>query len=533
MSNQTDLFSAGASGEFDYVIVGGGAAGCALAARLSENPDVQVLVLEAGPDDLGIASIEDAANWTGLLGGAFDWGHVYTPTPAVADRTIAIPRGRVLGGSSAINAMLWYRGHASDYDAWEEQGADGWNFATALPYFRKCEDWQEGANAWRGAGGPMRIERSSTPHPVALAMLEGAPSVGIPVIDDANAADNEGACLSNLTMRSGKRWSAARGYLRPAMARSNLTVRTEAEVQDLLFDGRRCIGVRFKSGGDWHEARARREVVLCAGAIASPALLMRSGIGHADGLSALDIAVRCDLPEVGANLQDHPLLMGVNFRARLPLGDARDNGGGSMMNWRSQSHLAAPDVHAFIVQGPHAEPAFAARHGIGPDSFAVSPGLMRTSSKGYLRLKSADPAVPLDIQPNFLTEQADVDALVSAIDVCLDLADTPGFRELTDGPLSPPGRLSRQAKECFVRESCSTFFHTSGTCRMGSDAGAVVDPELRVKGVDGLRVVDASVMPSLISSNTLAPVLMIAERAADLMLGQVAPHTRNVPCASY
>jgi choline dehydrogenase len=436
----------------------------------------------------------------------------------VLGRTIGIPRGRVLGGSSSINAMAWYRGHPSDYDAWEQAGATGWNFSTLLPYFKRAEDWEGGASEWRGAGGPLRITRSPDPHPMAAALLEATAAIGHKVIDDPNGSDNDGAALANLNLYRGERWSVARGYLHPARAWPNLTILTGSTAIGLLFEHARCVGVRhLLPDGTVAETRAEREVVLALGAIDTPRLLLMSGIGDPADLRRLDVATRAALPGVGKNLQDHPLLKGMNFRAKVPLGPTRDNGGGAVLNWKSSLDVHAPDLHAFVVQGPHAGAEVAEAYDLSGDVFAISPGLMRARSVGHMSLSSATPGAPLNIQPNFLAEPSDIAALVEAIDVVMDLAATAPYRALIERPLSPARRLTQGEKIAFVRRSCSTFFHTSGTAAMGTGAAAVVDPDLRVRGIDGLRIADASVIPVLPSCNTNAPVVAIAERAADLI----------------
>ncbi|KQO73590.1 GMC family oxidoreductase N-terminal domain-containing protein [Methylobacterium sp. Leaf89] len=501
---------------YDVVVAGAGTGGCVVAGRLAE-AGLAVLLVEAGPPDTADPAIADAGAWVGLLGGPNDWGYAYAPAPAVGGRTIAIPRGRVLGGSSSINAMLWNRGHPSDYDGWAAAGATGWDFAAVLPYFRRAEDWEHGETLLRGAGGPLRIETPSEPHPVAVALLAAAAERGHPVLDDANGPDNTGAALANLNKRGNRRWSVVDGYIRPLSANPDLTVLTGATVLDLLVSGGACTGLRLALAGRVVAVRARHEVVLASGAIGTPALLMRSGIGDPAELARLGIPVRHALPGIGRNLQDHPLLMGINFSARAPLGPVRDNGGGAQLNWRSRADAHAPDLHAFVVQGSHAGPEIAATADLSGPVFGVSPGLMGSRSVGSLRLESAEPDGAVTIQPNFLAESADRAALAGAIDTILDLASTAAFRDLGAVPLTPARRLGRAEAKTFVARACSTFFHTCGTCAMGTGPAAVVDPVLNLHGLQDLRVADASVIPVIPTGNTQAAVVMIAERAADLI----------------
>jgi choline dehydrogenase len=527
---------------YDYIIVGGGSAGSVVASRLAAaQPDATVLLIEAGSAGRGVAQIVDPPQWTKLCGTALDWGYRYAPTGHVAGRAIPVARGKVLGGCGATNAMQWFRGHPDDYDAWERAGATGWDYAALLPYFRRSEDWEGGPSAHRGGGGPMRVTRPADPHPIASALVEGAAELGLAKLDDPNSGETCGAALANLNIAEGRRFSVVDGYLpawapppapgqvpvgawtRVAEPPPNLTVLTGSTVTRLGFGrDRRCESVFHTAGGTLRCTRARAGIVLALGAFGTPELLVRSGIGDPAGLCALGVDVVASLPGVGRNLQDHPLLMGMNFRARRRLGIARDNGGGAIMNWRS-SRAHRPDLHAFVVQGRHAYPEGNARYGLAgaPDVFAISPGLMGSTSKGSLTVRDVSRSGPdaVEIDSGFLRERRDVDALIEAMDTIMDLAATSAYADLVGKPVMPPGRLSKSDKEAFVRENCSTFFHPCGTAAMGTEGNAVVDPRLNVIGVAGLRIADASVIPVIPTGNTQAAVIAIAERAADLILG--------------
>jgi choline dehydrogenase len=527
---------------YDYVIVGGGSAGSVVASRLAAaRPDATVLLIEAGSGGHGVAQIVDPPQWTKLPGTALDWGYRYAPAERVAGRSIPVPRGKVLGGCGAVNAMQWFRGHPDDYDAWERAGATGWNYAALLPYFRRSEDWEGGPSAHRGSGGAMRVTRPKNPHPIASALVEGAAELGLAKLDDPNSGDTDGATLANLNIAAGRRFSVVDGYL-PAWAPPpapgqvpvgawthapapppNLTVLTGSTAVRLGFGpGRRCDSVVHTVRGTLRRTSALTGVVLALGAFGTPELLIRSGIGDPRQLRALGVDVVADRPGVGRNLQDHPLLTGMNFRAKHRLGLTRDNGGGAVMNWCS-ARARRPDLQAIAIQGRHASPAAAARYGLAgaPDVFAISPGLTGPASKGCLTVRDVTRSGPaaVEIDSGFLTERRDVDALIEAMDTVMDLAATAAYADVIDKPLLPPGRLSAADKEAFVRENCSTFFHPCGTAAMGTGADAVTDPQLSVIGVEGLRVADASVIPVIPTGSTQAPVIAIAERAVDLILG--------------
>jgi len=502
---------------FDLIVVGGGSAGCVVAARTSEDPHRKVLLLEAGPSDEGVASIANPLIWFTNMGSQYDWQYQYTPHEATRGRHLNIPRGKVLGGSSSINALIWVRGAPSDYDAWAQQGAPGWSWSQVLPYFKKAEDWQLGATELRGAGGPLRCELPESPHAIASGLVEAARSLGLPSVEDVNGPTFAGGSLANLNIKDGTRHNTARAYLRPAMSRGNLTVLPGTQALRLIFEGKRCVGVETDAAGTRRTFRARQEVILSAGAIDTPRLLLLSGVGNATALRSLGIPVVAELKGVGRNLHDHPLLMGVNFEALNPVPPHRNNCGGSQVLWKSQSGLNVPDIMVVPIQVPYASPEVSALFPMPKNAFALTPGLLQPESRGQLRLLSAMPNGPLEIQPNFLTERADLEALMRAVGFCLDLGAQPVFRPLVTRPASPSRRLEAQELEEFVRLSCSSYFHPVGTCRIGSDSLAVVDPQLRVHGLSRLRIADASVMPRIPSSNTHAPSVMIGERAADFI----------------
>ena len=516
-------FVATPAASYDFLVVGGGAAGCVLAARLSEDPAATVLLVEAGPSHSGVREILEAAHWDAMIGGPYDHGYASTPTEHVLGRAIAMPRGRVLGGSSSTNAMLWYRGARADYDAWAAGGATGWGYDDLLPYFRRSESRPGGDPAFRGLDGPVRVGPLTRVHPIAHALMDAAGERGIPVIADANAASNEGAVYADYNAVEGEdgsfeRWSTARAYLEPALHRPNLHVLVDSPVHDVVLDGTVATGVRHEVNGALVTTRASR-IVLAAGALDTPRLLQRSGIGDPARLRDAGIRPRHDLPGVGENFQDHPLILGVNFRARHDLGEVLGNGGGAMVNWRSSHAQAGPDLHTVIAHGSRGDDALHARHDLsGNRVFALVPGLYGSRSVGWVRSRSADPTVPADFQPNYLADPTDLAAMVEALDAVQDLVATSAYADLAEGPITPPVAMtSRQHRMRFVRENIGSFFHCAGTARIGTDEMAVVDPSLAVRGLQGLWVADASVMPVIPTANTQAPTVAIAERAADLL----------------
>jgi choline dehydrogenase len=503
---------------YDYVIVGAGSAGCVVARRLVDGTDAAVLLLEAGAAGEGVASLSNPPQWVENLGSPYDWAYRYEPSPHVAGRSIPLPLGKVLGGSGSINAMVWTRGHRADYDGWAEAGNAGWDFESVLPLFKKSEDWEDGASEFRGARGPIHVERARKLHPVAAGFIDAGRSYGMPYLHDLNIPEPKGVGPMNLNIKGGRRCSPADAYLRAVMGDRNLTVLTEAPAVKLTLTGTRCTGVEFLRDGELCSVGASREVILCAGAIHTPRLLLLSGVGpHAD-LESLGIDTVIDLPGVGRNLQDHLWIMGLCFESKHPLPAPNYNLAGSAGFWKSRPALDRPDLMVMPGQVPWVSDEIAARYPIPPNAFVIFPCLVRPQSRGYLRLRTAGPNGPLEIQPNFLAEQADAEALAAGVELGLDLASQPAYRDLIKRWVVPHRRMSREATVAFVRRSCSSYLHPVGTCAMGPGREAVVDVELRVRGVEGLRVADASVMPTIPSANTNAPSIMIGEFASRLLV---------------
>ncbi|WP_027135221.1 GMC family oxidoreductase [Geminicoccus roseus] len=527
-------------GEFDYVIIGAGSAGCALANRLSADPSARVCLLEAGGQD----------NWIWIhipIGYLYTQGHPRTDwclkteaEPGLNGRVLNYPRGKVLGGCSAINGMIYMRGQAADYDHWRQLGNPGWGWDEVLPLFKRSEDHVDGASEAHGAGGEWRVENQRLSWPILDAFREACAQVGIPPTDDFNKGDNDGCGYFQVNQKKGVRWTSAKAFLRPVKARQNLSVVTQAEARSLLFSGRRCIGVALVDG---RTVRARREVISCAGAVMSPLLLQRSGIGPAPLLKELGIDVRHDLPGVGRNLQDHlqiRLVYGVrgigtlNERVGSMLGKGR-MGLEYLLFRKGPLTMAPSQLGAFTRTDPryatpnieyHVQPLSLDKFGdpLHPyPAFTASVCNVRPTSRGEIRLRSPDPSVPPAIAPNYLSTDEDRQVAADSIRVTRRICAAPALARYVTAELRPGPAAQDEAE--LVRAAGdlgTTIFHPAGSCRMGpdSDMGAVVSPTLRVHGVDGLRIADASIMPTITSGNTNSPSIMIAEKAAEMILAR-------------
>ena len=512
----------------DYVIVGAGSAGCVLAARLSEDPSVDVLLLEAGGPDTA-AELHVPALFPLAFKSSLDWDLYGEEEPGLGGRRLYLPRGRVIGGSSSINAMIYLRGHRADFDGWAEQGCTGWSYDEVLPYFKRSEDNERGEDEFHGVGGPLAVSDSRALTPLVDAQLEAAVSAGYELVEDLCIDEPRGVARWQLTQRNGMRCSAADAFLHPAEDRPNLEVRSGVFVERIVFEGDRAVGIDLVANGVRETVTAEREVIVSAGTYQSPVLLMLSGIGPAADLGVFGIPVRQDLP-VGENLQDHcmvnvnyltdePGLFGIftpeNFallesEGRGPLTSNYPEAGGY---FTTRSNLPAPDVEFHFAAAPFFD------EGLRPppdNGYAFGPVIIKPTSRGKVGLRTPMADSKPTVQCNFLTTEEDRASMLAGVRIALEIAEQPSLRAIAREPLSVPASDSEADIWEWVRRASQTVYHPTSTCAMG----AVVDPELRVYGIEGLRVVDASVMPTITRANTNAATIMIAEKASDVILGK-------------
>jgi choline dehydrogenase len=513
--------------DYDVIVCGGGSAGCVVAGRLAADPDLRVLLLEAGGTG-DVPEVRDPTIWMRNISSERDWGFASEPCPGLNGRRAPLPMGRVLGGGSAVNGLVWARGHKADFDLWEaETGDPGWGYDAAVDLYRRIEDWDGPPSPLRGRGGPMRVTLPTDPVPVVDGLLAATSAFGPPAVADHNAEAmaGDGCCaVANVTVDpDGARVSTATAYLRPKLGQPNLTVLTGASVRRVVIENGRATAVEFERDGAVRHVRARHEVVLSLGAINTPKTLMLSGIGDAATLRAFGLPVVQHLRGVGRNFQDHILVAGCVFEYREPAAP-RNNSAEFTIFCKSEASLPSPDLQPILEECAFGSEITRPAYDLPVDPslcFTLAPGLIRPKSRGRVALTGGRPEDPVRVHANFLSEEADVRALLRCIEICREIGHSEALRpyvkrELMPGPLSAPDRLA------FLRNAAGTYFHQTCTAKMGRDAMSVVDGALKVYGVEGLRVADGSIMPAVSGGNTMAPCVLIGERAADLIARDLA-----------